>query len=56
MAGCLSLKMIQREVYVLIVTDDECLKCEYYDKEEGICGAFECNGLECPTLPCEENN
>jgi hypothetical protein len=32
----------------------ECETCEYYDPEEGICGAFECNGTDCPTLPCEE--
>lgn len=31
----------------------ECNDCKYYDKEEGICLAFECNGIECPTLPCE---
>lgn len=32
----------------------KCETCEYYDPEEGICGAFECNGTDCPTLPCEE--
>ena len=31
-----------------------CFGTEYYDPEEGICGAFECNGIDCPTLPCEE--
>lgn len=31
-----------------------CKGCEYYSKEEGNCKAFECNGIECPTLPCEE--
>lgn len=31
----------------------KCSNCEYYEKEEGYCTAFECNGLECPTLPCE---
>lgn len=34
--------------------EDECKDCEYYDPEEGICKAFECNGLECPELPCEK--
>lgn len=33
--------------------DDECRECEYWDKYNECCGAFECNGLECPTLPCE---
>ena len=32
----------------------ECEGCEYYDAEEGVCGAFECYGLECRPLPCEE--
>ena len=32
----------------------ECDKCTYYDKEDDVCGAFVCNGLECPPLPCEE--
>ena len=36
--------------------DNECLGCEYYDEEEGVCGAFECYGLECPPLPCEESD
>ena len=31
------------------------LGCEYYDPEEGVCGAFECSGLECPDLPCEQS-
>lgn len=31
----------------------ECDNCEYYDHEEGICTAFECNGIDCPPLPCE---
>lgn len=32
---------------------DECKGCEHLT-EDGTCGAFECNGLECPELPCEE--
>ena len=32
----------------------ECVECEYYDTEDEVCGAFECYGLECPKLPCEE--
>lgn len=32
----------------------DCPDCEYYDKEEDVCMAFECNGIDCPTLPCEE--
>lgn len=31
----------------------ECETCEFYDKEDDYCKAFECNGLECPKLPCE---
>lgn len=34
--------------------EEDCENCEYYDSEEGVCKAFECNGLDCPTLPCEE--
>lgn len=30
-----------------------CEGCEYHNKEEDVCTAFECNGIECPTLPCE---
>ena len=30
-----------------------CVGCRYYNKEEDNCIAFECNGLECPILPCE---
>lgn len=33
---------------------DECLKCEHYDSEDDRCSAFECDGLECPQLPCEK--
>ena len=33
----------------------ECEDCEYYNKEEEVCGAFECNGLDCPDLPCEDD-
>lgn len=31
-----------------------CEQCEYYNKDEGVCGSFQCNGIECPTLPCEQ--
>lgn len=31
----------------------DCKNCEYYDKDEDRCGAFECNGIDCPDLPCE---
>lgn len=34
--------------------EEDCENCEYYDLQEGVCKAFECNGLDCPTLPCEE--
>lgn len=33
-----------------------CEECEYYDRSEEVCGAFVCNGLECPSLPCEEED
>jgi hypothetical protein len=32
----------------------DCKKCEFYDEYNENCGAFECNGLECPELPCEK--
>jgi len=32
---------------------DECKTCNHYDKNEGICGVFECYGIDCPVLPCE---
>lgn len=31
-----------------------CTDCKYYDHEDEVCGAFECYGLECRPLPCEE--
>lgn len=31
-----------------------CKRCDYWNKEVEECGAFECNGIECPNLPCEE--
>ena len=31
----------------------ECLTCDFYDIEEDRCVAFECNGIDCPKLPCE---
>lgn len=33
---------------------NECAGCGYYDADEDICRAFVCDGLDCPTLPCEE--
>lgn len=32
----------------------KCNQCKYQAEDE-TCGAFECNGLECPELPCEVN-
>ena len=37
-----------------IVEDSECDTCEFFDPDEERCRAFECNGLECPSLPCEQ--
>lgn len=34
--------------------DFDCSTCDYYNKEENTCGAFECNGFDCPELPCEK--
>lgn len=34
----------------------ECEKCEYYNGDTEECGAFVCDGIDCPTLPCEEEN
>lgn len=34
--------------------EHECEGCEHYDPDEEVCRAFECNGLECPALSCEE--
>ena len=31
----------------------ECKDCRYYNEDDDNCGAFTCNGLECPKLPCE---
>ena len=31
----------------------DCKNCEFYDKDGDFCRTFECNGLECPDLPCE---
>lgn len=36
------------------MSDTECEKCEYYDTEDDRCTAFECYGIGCPPLPCEE--
>jgi hypothetical protein len=33
---------------------NECEKCPYYDAEDEVCGAFICDGIDCPILPCEE--
>lgn len=32
----------------------KCSECKYQTEDE-TCGAFECNGFECPKLPCEIN-
>lgn len=32
--------------------DNECKGCEHL--KDDVCGAFECNGTECPELPCEK--
>lgn len=32
----------------------ECSICGYYDLDNDTCIAFECFGLGCPKLPCEE--
>lgn len=32
---------------------EECKECEYMMEDETCC-AFECNGVDCPTLPCED--
>lgn len=34
----------------------DCENCKYWESEQEYCTAFECNGLDCPTLPCEEDN
>lgn len=34
----------------------ECDKCEYYNKDDNYCMAFDCNGIDCPILPCELEN
>lgn len=33
----------------------DCESCRYYNHDDDICTAFECNGIECPKLPCEES-
>ena len=33
----------------------DCEDCIYWDEDEEICGAFECYGIECLRLPCEED-
>ena len=33
----------------------DCENCEYYNKEEQTCTAFECYGVDCPKLPCERS-
>lgn len=38
----------------IAAVEQECAECEYYDQNEDYCRAFECNGLECPELPCEK--
>ena len=32
---------------------DECKDCAWV-AEDGTCAAFECTGLDCPLLPCEQ--
>lgn len=41
---------------VSTILDQECPDCEYYDPEADNCTAFECFGLGCPKLPCEEQD
>ena len=31
-----------------------CKGCQYYEEEQDICFALECNGNDCPELPCEK--
>ena len=31
-----------------------CEDCEYYDADDDYCKAFACDGIDCPSLPCEE--
>ena len=33
---------------------NKCVGCDYYDDEEDVCMAFICDGIECPSLPCEQ--
>lgn len=33
----------------------DCEGCDYYDADDDRCKAFVCDGLNCPTLPCEED-
>lgn len=40
--------------YLFQDNEADCEHCEHYDPEERYCMAFECNGLECAKLPCEE--
>ena len=37
-----------------MANENGCEKCKYYDVEEANCGAFECYGIDCPKLPCEQ--
>ena len=32
----------------------ECKDCEFYDPDDDRCTAFVCDGLDCPKLPCEQ--
>lgn len=32
-----------------------CNECEYYNMDENYCTAVVCDGIDCPTLPCEED-
>ena len=31
-------------------------ECVYYEEDADSCVVWQCNGLDCPTLPCEEED
>lgn len=33
-----------------------CVGCKYFDAHNDRCTAFECYGIDCPSLPCEEES
>lgn len=49
------LKQGLAEIKEILDNDDgiTCGGCEYYDVDDDRCSAFECNGIDCPKLPCE---